>query len=122
MLPRPATGRPWPERIRFQINWPKCASAFGMQPRPDCRHDHFLGFWPVMHDLGIAKPQHGVSQRREYCIVSVVFVSLHTNMRASVDLQNQTLAQEKIHSSPFDPGLSSEPNRQLLQSEPHVRF
>lgn len=88
----------------------------------DGLHDQLLHLVPAIHDLRISDPDHVVAQLPEKCIVSIVLVALRACMGGAIDLQHQSVADEKVHAMPVHPGLTANGESEPTEPKPHIRF
>lgn len=88
----------------------------------DGLHDSRLHFRPAMHHLFVADADDRVTTQYELRVVTDVARTLRADMVPAVDLENQTLPEEKVDSVAQDPSLRSDPHSEPPQSQSHEGF
>lgn len=83
-------------------------------------HDPLLHRRPVKDDLGVGHANHLVPEQRKFCIVLVVAAALCARVLAAIDLQDETVPNEKVHAVPVKPGLRHDSQPKPSQSRAHV--
>lgn len=76
-----------------------------VQALRDCAHDEVLDHGPVLHHLLIADPDDVVTHQLEFRIMSNIFASLCSDVSRTINLEYQSIPDERVDTMASDPGL-----------------